>query len=133
MDPSDDGTEITFIDRRDADVADVQTALRRLVRTHDRTQRSIEVENGFQAGYLSQVLQGHISLTMRHLLGILGSLGIPASTFFARLDQRDDDDPTPILSEIQERMARYDAALDELTDRGFLGDPAHQRNPKRDG
>lgn len=95
--------------------------LRHLVRASGRTQRSIELENGFQRGYLSQVLKGNITLTVRHLLGILGSLQVAASSFFSRLEQGDGDPSgAPLLLEIRERMARYDAAFEQLVERGLI-------------
>lgn len=105
--------------RRDQAVSRVREMLRRAVRTSIHTQRSIERQNGFKPGYLSQVLQGHITLTVRHLVGILQALEIEPQTFFARLVEGSDDQPE--LSEIRQRLKRYDAAIDELTDKGLLG------------
>ncbi len=132
--------DAVFVARRDADVDEVVAALRQLVRSQDRTQRSIESQNAFQSGYLSQVLQGHISLSVRHLLGILNSLDVSASAFFAQLQDQANDHPELLLSEVREKMARYDAALDELAEKGILGpttipsrasDDSHARTASR--
>lgn len=107
-------------EKRDLAVDRLRQALRREVRTSRLTQRSIEATNGFTRGYLSQVLQGHVTLTVRHVFGILFALDIPPDTFFQQLFSTttvSDDGP---LSEIRERMARYDAALKELEDKGVL-------------
>ncbi len=111
------------------DAADrVLLKLRSLVRATTRTQRSLEIENGFRRGYLSQVLQGHITLTIRHLLGILKALDVPPSQFFAELEGRGDGGDQPLLLEIRERMARYDAAFEQLMERGLLQSPSTAEN-----
>lgn len=109
-------------EQRDAEVLRIREALRQRVRASAQTQRSIEQANGFKTGYLSQVLQGHITLTVRHLIGILSALDESPRSFFARLDP-DGERPADagLLSEIHERMARYDAALAELESKGLIG------------
>ena len=90
------------------------------VRRSGTTQRALEQANGFTRGYLSQVLKGHVTLTARHVLGILLALEIPPNEFFQRFfDPGWPGRPEP-LSEIRERMARYDAALDQLERKGLL-------------
>ncbi len=107
--------------RRDEAVNRVRRELRRLVRESDRTQRYIEERNGFTRGYLSQVLQGHMTLTVRHVLGILEALEMPPPTFFERLFGHPEPAEREVRwDEIRERMARYDAALDELEEKGLL-------------
>jgi len=103
---------------RDAAVERLRQELKRRVRASDQTQRAIEDANGFSHGYLSQVLQGHVTLTARHVFGILFALDIPPENFFWRLfrgSRRDEP-----LSEIRERMDRYDAAIKQLEDKGVL-------------
>jgi len=123
----------TFVAKRDEESVRVLDRLRHLVRTSTRTQRSIECENGFKRGYLSQVLKGHIALTIRHLIGVLRSLDVAPYNFFANLE--DDGDPfsTPVLMEIRERMARYDAALDQLAQKGLLERPTKDHPEASDG
>ncbi len=106
--------------QRDEMVGDLRDELRRLVRDSGSTQRAVEEANGFTRGYLSQVLQGHVTLTARHVLGILLALGVSPGTFFQRLfeDRRAGEQET--LSEIRERMARYDAAFEQLERKGLL-------------
>ncbi len=116
--PRADGQE--FQQRRDAAVDRLRQLLRREIRESDLTQRSVEEVNGFTRGYLSQVLQGHVTLTTRHLIGILYALGISPESFFQRafgspLQTREEP-----LSEIRERMARYDDALKQLEEKGVL-------------
>ncbi|RMH15641.1 MAG: XRE family transcriptional regulator [Acidobacteria bacterium] len=110
-----------FAGRRDAAVDGIRLALRRRVRASDLTQRHIERLNGWKPGYLSQVLRGHITLTVRHLVGILQALDVPLEAFVAELAPgwRPHD---PEASELRQRLARYDAALDELRQKGLLDD-----------
>ena len=104
--------------RRDETVERLREELRRRVRESHRTQRSIEIANGFTRGYLSQVLQGHVTLTARHVFGILFALDVPPGRFFRRFF--DDRGADASLSEIRERMTRYDAALRQLEKKGLL-------------
>ena len=106
--------------RRDETVDRLREELRRRVRESDATQRAIEAANGFTRGYLSQVLQGHVTLTARHVFGILFALGIEPGTFFRRLFDDPWQRPEASLSEIRERMARYDEALKQLEEKGLL-------------
>lgn len=118
-----------FAIARDEATDRVLRKLRRLVRQSARSQRSVEQENGFRRGYLSQVLKGHITLTVRHLLGILRALDVAPSRFFAEFEGRDRPREAPMLLEMRERMARYDAALEELTLKGIL-DPSETIPPR---
>lgn len=110
----------SFATAREDAAERVLLRLRSLVRASARTQRSIERVNGFQRGYLSQVLQGHITLTVRHLLGILKVLDLAPSQFFAELEGQGGYSDMPMLLEIRERMARYDAGLEQLAEKGLL-------------
>ncbi len=106
-------------ERRDEMVERLRAALRQRLRESGTTQRSLEQANGFARGYLSQVLQGHVTLTARHVFGILLALEVPVEDFFARLGgvrRRSWSD----VSEIRERMAVYDAALEQLERKGLL-------------
>ena len=129
------------IEERDQAVTTLRAELHRLVRESPKTQRDIERENGYARGYLSQVLNDHMSLTARHVLGILRSLEIPPGRFFSRLFPGSEDsvlagpgavesvfsryatgdrEPDGMLSEIRERMAVYDSAIRELREKGLL-------------
>lgn len=110
------------IQEREDGVERARLALRRLVRECPLTQRDIEERSGFQRGYLSQVLQGHIALSLRHVLGILLATGTSPGTFFAELFPASGDFSTDSrqIDEIRERMARYDSALRELEEKGLL-------------
>jgi len=109
----------TYIESRDQAVARVRDQLRRLVRASGKTQRAIEEENGFSHGYLSQVFGGNMTLTVRHVFGILLSLDESPAVFFARLFP-DESEADFELSEIRERMSRYDSAFRELEAKGLL-------------
>ncbi len=105
---------------RDEMVDRLREELRRTVRESGSTQRTIEEANGFTRGYLSQVLQGHVTLTARHAFGVLLALGVSPQDFFHRLfDDRQQGRPE-VLSEIRDRMARYDAAIEQLERKGLL-------------
>ena len=105
--------------RRDEAVDRLRAELRRRVRESDLTQRAIEERNGFTRGYLSQVLQGHVTLTARHVFGILFALDIEPGSFFQRL-MGGAGTTDPSWSEIRERMARYDDALEQLECKGLI-------------
>ncbi len=119
---------------RDEAVDRIRRELRILVRNSDLTQRRLEEKNQFAQGYLSQVLQGNITLTMRHVIGILSALGIEPAGFFAHMfaDAPATDPMTPYatearLAEIRERLERYDRALEELERRGLVS-PADEED-----
>ncbi len=105
--------------RRDSAVEKLRQELKRQVRASNQTQRTIEDANGFSHGYLSQVLQGHVTLTARHAFGILIALDIPPEDFFWKLFRGSQRGDQP-LSEIRERMDRYDAAIKQLEEKGVL-------------
>ncbi len=107
-----------LIDERELGVERVREELRRLVRSSERSQREIERANDFAQGYLSQVLSGSMALTVRHLYGILLALDRTPEEFFGRLAGR--LDTVPGFDEIRERMARYDAAIDQLERDGLV-------------
>jgi transcriptional regulator with XRE-family HTH domain len=107
-----------LIGSRDGEVDRVREELRLLVRASDRSQRQIERANDFTQGYLSQVLQGAITLTVRHFYGILFALEITPEEFFARLSGN--RAAVPGFDEIRERFARYDAAIDQLERDGLV-------------
>ncbi len=102
---------------RDEIVDQIRSELARLVRNSQMTQRQLEKLNGFRQGYLSQVLKGHITLSVRHLLGILMAVDKSPAEFFASVLTEEGD---PEMDEIRQRMARYDAAFQALEERGFL-------------
>ena len=106
-----------LIRERDEQVDGLRRELRALVRESDYTQRQIEEQNGFAAGYLSQVLQGHIGLTVRHLCGILLALDIEPQELFTRVIGPARYTPD---NELRERLARYDAALEQLERKGLF-------------
>jgi transcriptional regulator with XRE-family HTH domain len=111
-------------EERDQLVQQLRDELRRLVFESGQTQVAIEQANGFTRGYLSQVLHAHVSLTARHVFGILLALDVPPSRFFSRLFPVPGTvEPDGLLSEIRERMARYDSAIQELEDKGLVSLP----------
>lgn len=105
-----------LIKERDQIVERARRELRALVRESDWTQRRIEQANGFTQGYLSQVLQGQITLTVRHLFGILLTIGVPPDDFFARILGR-----ASAANELRERMDRYEDVIVHLERQGLLG------------
>ncbi len=103
-----------LIRERDVVVERFRRELRALVRESGWTQRRVEEANGFTQGYLSQVLQGHISLTVRHLFGVIFALGIRPEDFFARIFG------SALPDEIRERMDRYETLFERLEQQGLL-------------
>ncbi len=91
-----------------------------MVRESGSTQRAVEEANGFTRGYLSQVLQGHVTLTAKHVFGVTLALGVPPDELFLRLFEDRRPGRPERLSEIRERMAVYDAALQQLERKGLL-------------
>ncbi len=106
--------------QRDEMVDRLREELRKLVRGSGSTQRALEEANGFTRGYLSQVLQGHVTLTARHVFGIVLALGARPEELFLRLFGKGGRGRPEQLSEIRERMAVYDAALEQLERKGLL-------------
>ena len=103
-----------LVRNRDEVVERMRRELRVLVREGGWTQRRVEETNGFTQGYLSQVLQGHIALTARHLYGILLAIGMSPEDFFDRVLHR------TTTGELRERLARYEAALEQLESQGLV-------------
>lgn len=103
-----------LIRERDAVVDRMRRELRALVRESGWTQRRVEEVNGFTQGYLSQVLQGHITLTVRHLFGVLFALGIRPEDFFGRIFDH------ALPGEIRERLDRYETLFERLEQQGLL-------------
>ncbi len=106
--------------QRDEMVDRLREELRKMVRSSGSTQRALEETNGFTRGYLSQVLQGHVTLTARHVFGIVLALGERPEELFLRLFGKGRQGRPEQLSEIRERMAVYDAALEQLERKGLL-------------
>jgi transcriptional regulator with XRE-family HTH domain len=75
-------------DAYDLEVASVLEELRKVILVSDHTQRDIERHNDWTRGYLNQVLCGHITLTVRHLYGVLGALNIPLTRFFEHMAEK---------------------------------------------
>jgi transcriptional regulator with XRE-family HTH domain len=117
---------MSLSEQRDAAVEKIRQELRRLVLLSEQTQRSIEEKNGYTRGYLSQVLQGHITLTAEHVFAVLLALELSPAQFFWQVLQTPADQPETYagMMEIRQRLARYDAALKELETKGVLGPPA---------
>ena len=105
---------------RDAAVERIRVDLQRRVRMADKTQRAIEQDNGYAKGYLSQVLHGNITLTARHILGILMSLDISPTRYFAELFPDPEESSGEILSQLQDRRVVYDSALRQLEAKGLI-------------
>ncbi len=106
--------------QRDEMVDRLRDELRRIVRESDSTQRALEETNGFRRGYLSQVLQGHVTLTARHVFGILLALEVSPEDFLHRLFGDRQRDRQERLTEIHDRMDRYEAALEQLERKGLI-------------
>ena len=119
-------------EQRDEWVDRLRAELRRRVRESGQTQRAVEETNGFTRGYLSQVLQGHVTLTARHVFGISLALGLsPDELFSGLLGDRRQRRPEH-LSEIRERLAVYDAALEQLERKGLLTPPEEGKTTESD-
>jgi transcriptional regulator with XRE-family HTH domain len=111
----------TIAEDRESEADRLRAELHRRVRDSGLTQRVIESRNGFTGGYLSQVLKGNITLTIRHVLGILLAIDIPPLRFFSEVFQ--DQEGHRMSSEIHQRLARYDLALEQLEEKGILDPP----------
>ncbi len=81
----------------------------------------IEQANGFGPGYVSQVLHGSIMLTVRQLVGISLAIGKELGELCSGAPPEAAD-----LAEIRRRMARFDAALEQLESQGLV------KLPRRD-
>ncbi|MDA8016479.1 MAG: helix-turn-helix domain-containing protein [Thermoanaerobaculia bacterium] len=108
--------DITEIEKQ---VDDTREDLKRLLRERGTNQRTVEIQCGWSRGYLSQVFQGRITLTLVHVLAILTATGTSVAEFFHPLDDRSTSLP---LDEIRSRLDRYDAQFEELRHRGLLDD-----------
>lgn len=109
-----------LVEQRDEIVERCRETLRRAVRDRGVSQRQIEERNGFTRGYLSQVLHGHITLTVRHFLGIALALGEDPGRLLDRaLGGERDRWP----AEVRQRLERYDDVIRQLEDRGLVDPP----------
>ncbi len=100
------------------DVVRVRTRLREIVRLSSVSQRQIEERLGWSRGYLSQVLQGHITLSIAHVLAILKTLDAEPAQFFHSLFGGTTE--KTVIHEIREKLARYDEAFAQLRAKGLL-------------
>ncbi len=101
-----------FARQRDAHVEKLRFALRSAILESGISQREVEKRNNYKKGYLSQVLKGHITLTLRHVLGILLALEIDFAEFFGRTF-RDSAKEQP-MDVLMERIASYDAHFEDV-------------------
>lgn len=99
-------------------VGEARDELKRMLRERKISQRAVETHHGWSRGYLSQVFQGRITLTLAHVLAILAALDVSAADFFHQLSGPNESLP---LDEIRNRIDQYDAQFDELRRRGLLG------------
>lgn len=68
---------------RSIDMEDITATLKAAMAARGKVQRDIEKAHGWSRGYLSQVFQGRITMTMAHVLAVLSSLDIGVQDFFA--------------------------------------------------
>jgi transcriptional regulator with XRE-family HTH domain len=103
-------------------VEQVRRRLRDLVRLSSLSQRQIEDGLGWSRGYLSQVLQGHITLSVGHLLGILGALDRRPEDFFVEFADitSSQSEQHAAIEEIRQRLAVYDQAFAQLRAKGLI-------------
>lgn len=101
----------------DASVENVRRRLRDQVRLSPLSQRQIEDHLGWSRGYLSQVLQGHITLSVGHLLGILSALERRPEVFFAEVSGAASADS---IDEIRQKLLLYDHAFAQLRAKGLI-------------
>ena len=103
----------------DRQIGEAREELKRVLRETKTSQRAVEERCGWSRGYLSQVFQGRITLTLAHILAILGVSGRSTVAFFQHLT----GEPQPLeMNEIRNRLDQYDAAFDELRRRGLISD-----------
>lgn len=101
----------------DSKVEDVRESLRALMRERQISQREVETRCHWTRGYLSQVLQGRITLTLFHVLAVLRAVDEPWPEFFQRLFPTQE----PLdLDEIRSRLDRYDGLFEELRRQGLI-------------
>lgn len=112
-DPSE--TELSAVDNH---VDRARDELKRLLRERKLSQRAVEARFGWSRGYLSQVFQGRITLTLAHVLSLLKAIDLPSVDFFHSLDES--ADPLP-MDEIRNRLDQYDAQFEVLRQKGLLG------------
>lgn len=96
-------------EEREAWVRQLRLSLLNQVHARGLSQRVLEEKNGFQRGYLSQVLKGRIQLTARHVFGLLLALEVEPAAFFLELFR--EQSTARQIAEIRERVERleYDA------------------------
>ena len=117
--PQDEQDDLPYSAMPALEAADkVLEGLRRKIKLAPISQRAIERHHGWNRGYLSQVLSGHIALSLHHVMAVLDSLSLDVPGFFAEALERE---AWSSAREIRERMARYDAAFAELEAKGLLG------------
>lgn len=119
-----DNFENPALQELDEAVEQVRRRLRDQVRLSPLSQRQIEDNLGWSRGYLSQVLQGHITLSVGHLMGILRALDRRPEDFFAELGGGSSSSYATLspeaFDEIRQRMAFYDQAFAQLRAKGLL-------------
>lgn len=99
-----------LIEEREEWVRYLRVSLLQQVQIRGRSQRVLEEKNDFQRGYLSQVLNGRIQLTARHVFGLLLALDVKPADFFVDLFR--EHGMAKQIAEICDRLERleYDAA-----------------------
>ncbi|MEM8962168.1 MAG: helix-turn-helix transcriptional regulator [Acidobacteriota bacterium] len=121
-----------------SDLERTRLALRRLIEASEYSQRRLELQLGFGRGQLSRLLSGKVALKYHHLVAMLTVLGIEPARFFAGVYPPVWDQPRHgsedqqlrrlvgiglvVLDEVERRLLRCEAALDELARRGLIED-----------
>lgn len=85
--------------------------LRLLIQLSEKTQQEIESQAGFSSGYLSQMLNGHIEVKIRHLLVILDSIEIRPAELFLQLFPRRRNRISDVLETFKRRSGSFDKSL----------------------
>ncbi|MEM6455002.1 MAG: hypothetical protein AAF772_07895 [Acidobacteriota bacterium] len=128
VDVDTDSSEAMLVRRRDAAVELLRRDLRAQVRASSETQRAIERRNGYTQGYLSQVLKGHITLSMRHVFGLLLALDIEPAEYFARLFPRSEDGENSTKEQLQALQVQIGTQEERVASRIREGQAATSRH-----
>ncbi|MEM7349581.1 MAG: helix-turn-helix transcriptional regulator [Acidobacteriota bacterium] len=82
-----------------------------LIQLSKRTQQEIEQRAGFSSGYVSQMLNGHIEIKVRHLLVVLDAIEVRPAELFLQLYPRRRDRASEVLATFKRRSGRFESSL----------------------
>jgi transcriptional regulator with XRE-family HTH domain len=101
-------------DEEERKLAAYRDLLRRLIQAKGFTLQELDRKFGFSRGYLSRVLKGETTLTLKHVHSILGAIGVPENVYFAALHPPPPvrrGPATPPYEDLHRLLQRLEAAL----------------------